>query len=24
LINKIEEILDLEEDYDNYDWGDLA
>jgi hypothetical protein len=22
LINKIEEILDLEEDYDNYDWGD--
>ena len=22
LINKIEEILDLEEDYDNYDWAD--
>jgi len=22
LINKIEEILDLQEDYDNYDWGD--
>jgi hypothetical protein len=22
LINKLEEVLDLQEDYDNYDWGD--